>query len=131
QRPRSSAPRLSGRIFSGDERVVKTGLIVSTAMLAASISFTRWEEVAPLPTPLAGGYGFADHDQVIYAGGSTWRNGVKEYRVDVYVYDGKSLQWRNIPSLPVALAYGAAVMTSEGPEILGGVNSDRVSRQIL
>jgi len=111
--------------------VVKTGLIVCTAMLAASISFTRWQEIAPLPTPLAGGYGFADHDQVIYAGGSTWKNGVKEYRANVHVYDGKSLQWRGMPSLPVALAYGAAVMTSQGPEILGGVNSDRVSRQNL
>jgi len=111
--------------------VVKAGLILCTAMLAASISFSRWEEIATLPTPLAGGYGFADHDQVMYAGGSTWRNGVKEYRADVHVYDGKLLQWRSMPSLPLALAYGAAVMTSQGPEILGGVNGDRVSRQIL
>jgi N-acetylneuraminic acid mutarotase len=109
----------------------KTGVIAGMILPAAFAWSVHWDRRADLPIPLAGGYAFAFEKGVIYAGGATWRDGVKEYRADVHLYDASSDKWNRIPSLPLPLAYGAAVSTSQGIEILGGISTSRVYRQSL
>lgn len=68
-------------------------------------------------------------DQLIYAGGTTWRDQVKHWLADTLVYDPHKNAWTRGPSLPEPLAYGAFIRTPHSLEVLGGANDAGVSRK--
>lgn len=88
-----------------------------------------WTAKAPLPIPAAGGYAAVLQGQVVYAGGSTWENGVKRFLRETHVFDTRTNRWRSGPALPVPLAYGAFAQTRRGLEVLGGTDGDTTSQQ--
>jgi N-acetylneuraminic acid mutarotase len=95
---------------------------------AASIPHLSWQSRAHLPIPAAGGYYATLHGKIVYAGGSTWENGVKRFLTETHIYDPATDRWSAGPKLPKPLAYGAFAHTKRGLEILGGTDSHNSSR---
>ena len=81
-----------------------------------------------MPEGVSGGAAASLSDELIYAGGTTWRNQVKHWLTETVVYDPHKDGWTHGPSLPEPLAYGAFLRTPHSLEILGGANDTRVSR---
>ena len=96
---------------------------------AATILNLSWQSRASLPIPAAGGYYATLKGKIVYAGGSTWENGVKRFLTETHVYDPATDRWSAGPKLPKPLAYGAFAHTHRGLEILGGTDSDRSSHE--
>lgn len=106
-------------------------LLAAGAALAAAAASGRiaWRDLPPLPLGVAGGaIGALEGGKVVYAGGTTWLNGVKHWLPDVRVYDPAGNSWRVGPELPEALAYGGQVSSPYGLEVLGGLTQDGPSR---
>ena len=89
----------------------------------------KWREGTRLPIAAAGGFAASIADEAVYAGGTSWRTGSREYLDAVNIYQWKSNTWRSGPKLPSGLAYGACVATSSGMEIFGGVDGLASSRK--
>jgi N-acetylneuraminic acid mutarotase len=99
---------------------------LAAAAVAAQIS---WQDRRPLPEGVAGGAIASFEGEILYAGGTTWRNGVKYWLSSVHRYDIHANSWSDGPALPEALAYGAFVQSKDSLEILGGMNGDGASRK--
>lgn len=84
----------------------------------------NWRDGPRLPVAAAGGFAASLPDEVVYAGGTSWRTGAKEYLDDVHIYKWRGNSWRAGPKLPSSLAYGACVVTPAGLEILGGLDGN-------
>ncbi len=87
-----------------------------------------WHEKHLMPDGVSGGASAFLSDELVYAGGTTWRNQVKHWLTDVVVYDPHKDAWSAGPSLPEPLAYGAFVRTPHSLEILGGASDAGLSR---
>ena len=96
--------------------------LAATCALAAAVPLTiQWQVRQPLPEGVAGGVGgYLDHT-LLYAGGTTWRNGRKVWLASVHRYNPAQDAWLDSTPLPEALAYGPAVTGSDYFEILGGM----------
>ena len=91
----------------------------------------NWQPKAPLPIAAAGGYYAALGGKVVYAGGSTWQNGVKRFLTETHVYDVATDKWSAGPKLPAPLAYGAFAQTRRGLEVYGGTGGEDSGRRWL
>ncbi len=69
-------------------------------------------------------------DELIFAGGTNWDPGQKTWMREVQIYGVKTDKWRLGPVLPSPAAYGPAVVTPKGMEVLGGSEGQRVFRTI-
>ena len=98
--------------------------LAATCALAAASALPlaiSWHVRRPLPEGIAGGAGgYLDHT-LLYAGGTTWRNGQKIWLASVHRYNPAQDAWQESTALPEALAYGPAVTGSDYVEILGGM----------
>src|SRR5215471_2653023 len=100
-------------------------LTTSVALAAGAISVKiTWQDLPPLPVGVAGGTSALLSGQVLYAGGTTWVDGVKQWLRDVRLYDPTGKSWNLGPQLPEPLAYGGRIMTAEGLEVFGGLNQN-------
>jgi N-acetylneuraminic acid mutarotase len=97
---------------------------------AAKSSRLTWIDRQPMPTPVAGGYTVAIGENVIYAGGAMWRDGVKHWLRDVNKYNVTTDSWEAGPALPESLAYGAFTLLDGAVEIYGGSGGKTVSRKV-
>ena len=88
-----------------------------------------WHEKHLMPQGVSGGASATLSGQLIYAGGTTWRDQVKHWLPDTLVYDPHKDAWSQGPSLPEPLAYGAFVSTPHSLEVLGGASDAGVSRK--
>jgi N-acetylneuraminic acid mutarotase len=108
-------------------RVSLTGACaLAAASAAAHIS---WQDRHALPEGVAGGAIAFLSNQLLYAGGTTWREGIKHWLAAVKEYDLKRETWSDGPALPEPLAYGGFLSTDHSLEILGGMNDKGVSRK--
>jgi hypothetical protein len=82
----------------------------------------------PLPTPVAGGVAGQLDGRLLYAGGTTWTAGIKQWLHDSMIYHLVADEWNYGPSLPNALAYGAGVAAGSALEILGGTDGEKTYR---
>jgi N-acetylneuraminic acid mutarotase len=106
-------------------------LLSATSALAAGVLSARinWHDLPPMPAGVAGGaVGLLEGGRLVYAGGTAWVDGVKQWLADVQEYDLATKSWRRGPNLPEPLAYGASTASSRELEILGGMKSDGPSR---
>lgn len=85
----------------------------------------NWTDRQAMPTPVAGGTVAVLNGQLVYAGGTSWKDGVKHWLRDVVLYDPAQSRWTNGPTLPAALAYGAALRWEDGLEVLGGSDGEK------
>ena len=83
-----------------------TTLLLAALMGTAMLNL-RWTDRHAMPIPVAGGAAGFVGDKLIYAGGTTWVNEVKQWLDQVHIYDPGADRWTAGPPLPVALAYGA------------------------
>lgn len=87
-----------------------------------------WEEWPSLSEGVAGGAIGHIGNSIVYAGGTTWRNGEKHYLSDVRQYSPESKKWTEGPALPETLAYGAYLQGDSFLEVYGGSGQNAVSR---
>jgi N-acetylneuraminic acid mutarotase len=105
-------------------------LFVLGLALAASIAPALvWHDKHPMPEGRSGGAAGAMAGKLVYAGGTTWRNGVKIWLNTAVIYDFKRNMWTSGPALPEPLAYGPYLADGESLEILGGANDKGSSRK--
>ena len=99
-------------------------LTVVTALVGREISARiDWRDLPPMPVGAAGGaVALVSGTKLLYAGGTTWVDGAKQWLRDVHQYDLVGGSWAPGPALPEPLAYGASVTTADRFEILGGMN---------
>jgi N-acetylneuraminic acid mutarotase len=103
-------------------------LCLSTAELLTVVSpVLSWHEKHLMPEGVSGGTSAFLSGELIYAGGTAWRDQVKHWLADTYLYDPHKDQWSKGPALPEPLAYGAFIRTDQSLEILGGVNETGLS----
>lgn len=107
--------------------IVKT-LLVLLLLQGGVVPHLRWQPRASLPVAAAGGYSATLGGKIIYAGGSTWQNGVKRFLAETHVYDTATDRWSAGPMLPAPLAYGAFAHTRRGLEVYGGTGGANSSR---
>ena len=88
-----------------------------------------WQDGPRLPVSAAGGFAASLPGEAVYAGGTCWRTGAREYLDAANVYRWSSNSWHTGPRLPSGLAYGASVVTRGGMEILGGADGKASSRK--
>ncbi len=104
-------------------------LTAACAFAAASAAIS-WRDRRAMPEGVAGGAIAAFHGEILYAGGTTWRDGVKLWLAETRRYSIAADSWKAGPALPEALAYGAYCASSgDVLEILGGANEKGVSRR--
>ncbi len=108
-------------------RSIVLSLAGITAILGANMWTLNWTDRQAMPTPVAGGIVAQLDGQLAYAGGTTWKDGVKLWLRDVVLFDPAKNQWTPGPSLPQALAYGAALRLEDGLEVLGGSDGQTTS----
>ena len=105
-------------------------LFLSAAELMAMVlPVLSWHEKHLMPEGVSGGATAVLSGQLIYAGGITWRGGLKHWLPDTLVYDRHRDAWTHGPPLPEPLAYGAFVSTPQSLEVLGGASDAGVSRK--
>lgn len=99
----------------------------------------KWTELPELPNELgvAGPYVGVHDDALIVAGGANfprpvWEND-KQWvdEIHVLVDTGKGLAWKDGGALPLPIAYGASVSTSNGVVCLGGSNAETVFADVI
>lgn len=88
-----------------------------------------WQDGPRLPAAAAGGFAASLAAEAVYAGGTSWRTGAREYLDAVNLFQWKSHSWRTGPKLPSGLAYGACVIARGSMEILGGADNHAPSRK--
>jgi N-acetylneuraminic acid mutarotase len=79
-----------------------------------------WEAVAPLPHGIGNAVCGAFGDDVVVAGGITWKNGNKIWLRDVLVFQAERDAWIWKEPLPEPIAYCAFCQTNEGLHFAGG-----------
>lgn len=105
----------------------KTLLLV--ALMGIPTLTFRWADRHILPVPVAGGAAGFVGGKLIYAGGTAWKNDVKQWLKEVHVYEPRDDKWTAGPSLPVPLAYGAFANTNDSLMVLGGSDGDKTHRE--
>jgi hypothetical protein len=99
----------------------------ATGMIAAA----EWELIAPLPAPNGGFAAGAVQGQIVIAGGTTWKDDVKVWLDDVWLYDAAANQWRSLGKLPNPLAYGVTAEVEDGLLIAGGFDGKQSRTEVL
>jgi hypothetical protein len=99
----------------------------ATGMIAAA----EWEPIAPLPVPNGGFATGAVQGQIVIAGGTTWKDDVKVWLDDVWVYDAAANQWKSLGKLPNPLAYGVSAEIDDGLLIAGGFDGKQSRTEVL
>jgi len=109
----------------GFEITAATLLAASTGMAMFNLN---WTGRHAMPTPVAGGAAGFVGERLVYAGGTTWKNGVKQWLRDVQLYDPKKDFWTPGPALPRPFGYGTCARSGQAIEILGGSDGDATYR---
>ena len=89
----------------------------------------RWTYRHMLPLPVGGGAAGFVGGKLTYAGGTAWRNDVKQWLNQVHIYDPRVDKWTEGPSLPVPLAYGAFANANDSLVVLGGSDGKKTHRE--
>ena len=110
-------------------RLLMVFFVSVAELLAMVLPVLSWHEKHLMPQGVSGGASAALSGQLIYAGGTTWRDQVKHWLPDTLVYNPHKDAWTSGPSLPEPLAYGAFVSTPHSLEVLGGASNAGVSRK--
>src|SRR4051794_27631668 len=103
--------------------------VLVAALMGSAMLNLRWTGRHTMPTPVAGGASGFLGDRLIYAGGTTWNNDVKQWLTQVHMYDSREDKWTPGPSLPVALAYGAFANPKGSLLVLGGTDGTKTHRE--
>ncbi|MEX2409870.1 MAG: sodium/solute symporter [Candidatus Paceibacterota bacterium] len=118
------------------------GQEANTKLLEA-LEWSVYSEMPPLPGKeiqpgVAGSFDGIHNNNLIIAGGANfpvslpWDGGVKRYWSDVYTLSlDETSEWNvHTEVLPKKLAYGVSVTLQDGVLIIGGSNSDEVSKDV-
>ena len=102
--------------------------LTAAKIIAVMVPMLTWNHKKSLPEGLSGGAVSFISNHLVYAGGTTWRDGQKNWLAETIVYDPQTNDWSRGPTLPEPLAYGARVATDSSLEVLGGANATGISR---
>ncbi|WP_170157336.1 Kelch repeat-containing protein [Roseimicrobium gellanilyticum] len=102
-----------------------------TLATTATIAAAEWEPIAPLPVPNGGFAAGVVQGQLVIAGGTTWKDDVKVWLDEVWLYDATANQWKSIGKLPNPLAYGVSAEVENGLLIAGGYDGKQGRAEVL
>ncbi len=77
------------------------------ALLHVTTARAQWEPVTSLPEPNGGFMAGCVEGKILIAGGTNWKDSVKQWLDKVWILDPAKGQWNAGPSLPHPLAYAA------------------------
>lgn len=95
--------------------------------MASVAPMLTWRDKHAMPEGRSGGAAGVVAGKLVYAGGTTWRNGVKVWLKETLFFEHD--EWSSGPPLPEPLAYGAYLSGDGSFEVLGGINESGPSRQ--
>ena len=101
----------------------------AATLLMSAAPAILWHDRQPVPEGVSGGAVALLGKELVYAGGTTWRNQVKLWLSNTFVYDLENDSWSKGPALPEPVAYGACLRTNRSLELLGGMNEHGASRK--
>jgi N-acetylneuraminic acid mutarotase len=112
-------------------KVMNTAMSISlaTVLMASVTPVLTWRDRHAMREGRSGGAIGLIENKLIYAGGTTWRSGVKLWLNETLVYDLEHDTWSSGPPLPEPIAYGASLASNGSLEILGGTNDGGPSRK--
>lgn len=96
------------------------------APLVVSSSAAEWQRVPSLPEGIGGFVYGAIGNDLLVAGGVSWRGDVKIYRDSIFRFDFGAAQWRQIGSLSVPVAYAASGQAPNGIYFAGGTGGSTI-----
>lgn len=88
----------------------------------ASSSAVQWQRMPSLPEGIGGFVYGAIGNDLLVAGGISWRGDAKIYRDSILRFDFRAAQWRQIGSLSVPVAYAASGQAPKGIYFAGGTD---------
>lgn len=88
--------------------------------VVVSSSAVEWQRTTPLPEGIGGFVYGAIGNDLLVAGGISWRGDAKIYRDSIFRFDFRAAQWRKIGSLSVPVAYAASGQAPKGIYFAGG-----------
>ena len=103
--------------------------VLGFMLMVAGMPVLTWHDKHPLPEGRSGGAMGLIGNKLVYAGGTTWRNGVKTWLDSSPSYDFERDAWTDGQRLPEPLAYGAYLAGRDSLEIFGGANESGSSRK--
>ncbi len=114
------------------QKLALAGILLATggALLAPTANRISWSRGTDPPLPRGGYYAARHGDGLVLAGGTYWKAGEKLWVDRVDYYDPERNEWRQWPSLPRPLAYGAMVAVRDSLYLLGGVGKTSSHRDI-
>ena len=101
-----SSPR--ERLFRPDVHRVLFGVALLIAPFAIAATPAKWERRAPLPVGNGGFISANLDDQIVIAGGTTWKGETKIWLDQIWAYEPRRNRWREVGRLSAPLAYGVA-----------------------
>lgn len=89
-----------------------------------------WEPIAPLPEPNGGFVAGAVGGRVVIAGGTTWKDGAKQWLDRIHTFDLAANAWRAAGRLDVPLAYAAVDGHAGALWLAGGTDGAQTHRAV-
>jgi N-acetylneuraminic acid mutarotase len=106
-----------------------TSLLILFAMMNTTPA-NAWEELPPLPAPNGGCMAGCVEGKIIVAGGTNWRNDVKQWLDTVWMFDPATRRWSAGPALPHPLAYAAFASDGTRLFIAGGADGRQGRKEV-
>jgi len=114
--------------------MIKIGiLLLSVAALGvwAAREELKWQEMAPLPRPVAGYMAGVSHGRLLIIGGSYWENKQKHWSNLVQAFDPRTNTWTNDAALPEPRSDAASASLNDDVYSFGGGSGNIVGRDAL
>lgn len=116
--------------------ILFSNLLYFTTQLTAQPRLVPTGQLSPIPIPkgVSGAFVGKLNQDIIIAGGSNFPDipaadgGKKLYYNDIYAYSTQYRTWRKVAELPIPLAYGCSVSTSNSIYLIGGNNTQPSKR---
>src|SRR4051812_42514742 len=94
-----------------------SSIIFMTTLLTRAVN---WEPLPSLPEGAGNFISGTDGNDLILAGGVSWKNDVKQWRGTILRFDATGKKWSEVGKLPNPLAYASFGQTKKGIYFLGG-----------
>lgn len=102
-------------------------ILFMTTLIARAV---EWEALPSLPSGAGNFIAGAIGEDLILAGGISWKSDVKEWRDTILRFDATEKKWCEIGNLPQPLAYASFGQTKKGLFFVGGSDGKTTSRKV-
>lgn len=93
---------------------------ISLLYMSLQSNAAEWEKLPSAPLEIGNFIGGAVDNNLVIAGGITWKNDTKIFLSDIWTFQTKEKTWKKTGTLPQPLAYAAFGQTANGLYFAGG-----------